>query len=410
MNTQVNEEGDVVAPNFPFPRTGSPLEPPLEYARFREGQPVTKVTMWDGRNAWIFTKMEDVRALLASPHFSAVPAMPGYPFLSPARAATVKSYQTFITMDPPDHGQFRRMLTKDFTQKRMEELRPQIQAYVNRLIDEMTAKGSSGDLVAELALKVPVTVVSMLVGVPYEDHDKLVKWSGERLDLTVSPEVSKAASANMLGYFDDLLKQKEVEPGEGNDMLGRLVREQIRPGHLKRMDAVHMVNLLYFAGHETTANQIALGTLSFLLDPAQRAALEGDPTLLKGAIEEMLRFHTIAHYNACRAATADVEIGGTLIRKGDGVYALIAAANRDPKAFDNPDQFDIHRKNSNEHVAFSYGIHQCLGQPLARLELQVVFDTLFKRLPNIRLAVPLEEVPFKREMYVYGLHALPVAW
>ncbi|ABE36820.1 cytochrome P450-SU2 [Paraburkholderia xenovorans LB400] len=410
MTSAINDVRPQTTSTFPFARTGSPLHPPAEYARYRDGQPVTRVQMWDGRYAWIFTRMEDVKAVLSSPHFSVVPSKPGYPFLTPARAATVKSYQTFITMDPPDHTRFRRMLTRDFTQKRMEELRPQIAAYVNRLIDEMLARGSPGDLVSALALKLPVTVVSMLVGVPYEDHEDLVKWSGQRLDLEQNPTVSESAADNMLAYFDGLLQRKERDPGDGADMLSRLVIEQIKPGHLSRLEAIHMVNLLYFAGHETTANQIALGTLSFLLDPRQRALLENNPGLLKNAIEEMLRFHTISHYNSCRVATADVEVGGTLIREGEGAYALIMAANRDPAAFPAPDRFDIERPNSQEHVAFSYGLHMCLGQPLARLELQVCFEALFRRLPRLRLAVPLEELPFKREMYVYGLHALPVTW
>jgi cytochrome P450 len=399
-----------VEPTFPIPRRGDPLHPPGEYARYRDQEAATRVKMWDGRYAWIFTRYDDVRELLSSPHFSAMPSKPGYPFLSPARAAAVKAYQTFITMDPPDHSKFRRMLTKDFTQKRIEGLRPGIQTLVDQLIDDMIKRGPPLDFVAHLAMKLPVTVVSMMVGVPYADTHLLEKWSIEKLNLTLAPEVTAKASTDMFNYFDELLKKKEADPGDGSDMLSRLVIEQIRPGHLSRLDCVHMVNLLYFAGHETTANQIALGTLSFLLDPVQRKELTDDPALVKPAVEEMLRFHTIAHYNACRVATADVVIGGHQIRAGEGCYALIASANRDPGHFPEPNKFDIHRKNAEEHVAFSYGIHHCIGQPLARLELEVVFSTLFKRLPGLKLAIPYEKIPFKRDMYVYGLHALPVSW
>ncbi len=397
-------------PTFPIPRTGSPLHPPAEYARLRAEQPVAKVKMWDGRNAWIFTKYDDVQELLSSPHFSVMPSKPGYPFLTPARQAAVTAYQTFITMDPPDHSKFRRMLTKDFTQKRMEGLRPGIQALVDRLIDEMIDQGSPTDFVNALAMKLPVTVVSMMVGVPYEDTPLLEKWSIEKLNLTLDPAVTKKASADMFDFFDQLLKKNEANPGDGSDMLGRLVIEQIQPGHLSRLDCIHMINLLYFAGHETTANQIALGTLSFLMEPELRKELDGGPEVVKQAIEEMLRFHTITHYNACRVATADVVIGGHQIRAEEGCYALLAAANRDPAHFPNPDSFDIHRDNANEHMTFSYGLHHCIGQPLARLELEIVFSTLFKRLPGLKLAVPFEEVPFKKDMYVYGLHALPVSW
>ncbi|HSV83883.1 MAG TPA: cytochrome P450 [Ramlibacter sp.] len=395
-------------PTFPIARTDM-LLPPAEYAEFRVQGP-TRVRMWDGREAWLFTRNADVRAMLSSPHFSADPTKPGYPFLTPARAATVKSYQTFITMDPPDHTKFRRMLTKDFTQKRMEELRPAIEKYVDGLIDDMVAHGSPVDLVKYLALKLPVTVVSMLVGVPYEDHGKLVKWSNDRLDLSLPPEVSQEAYKLMFQYFDAVIARKEENPGDGSDMVGRLVLEQIRPGNCSRMDAIHMILLLYFAGHETTANQIGMGVLNFLMNDDQKQKLLANPTLVKNAVEEMLRLDTPTHYNACRACTADVEIGGQQIRAGEGAYALLIGANWDPAVFPQPETFDIERSNASAQMTFSYGLHQCIGQPLARLELETVFRKLFQRLPTLQLAVSFSDIPFKREMYVYGLNALPVKW
>ena len=405
MNT-ATQETDL--PTFPIPRTDL-LVPPAEYAKFREQGP-TKVRMWDGRDAWVFTRNADVRELLSSPHFSADPTKPGYPFLTPARAATVKSYQTFITMDPPDHTKFRRMLTKDFTVKRMEELRPAIEKYVDGLIGDMIEHGPPCDLVKHLALKLPVTVVSMLVGVPYDDHERLVKWSTDRLDLSLPAEVSQQAYKHMADYFDQVVQKKEKDPGDGSDMVGRLVLEQIRTGNCTRMDAVHMILLLYFAGHETTANQIGMGVLNFLMNPEQCKKLQANPELTKNAVEEMLRLDTPTHYNACRAAIADVTIGGQLIRAGEGAYALLIAANFDPAVFPEPTKFDIERANASAQMTFSYGLHQCIGQPLARLELQTVFKTLFQRLPNLELAVPFDQIPFKREMYVYGLNALPVRW
>lgn len=395
---------------FPIPRGTDPLHPPAEYNHFRSEEPAKKVRMYDGRNAWIFTRWSDVRELLASPHFSAMPSKPGYPFLTPARAAAVSSYQTFITMDPPDHTRFRRALTKDFTQKRISDLRPKIEKLVDTMLDDMLKKGPPVDLVREFSLKLPVTVLSMMVGVAYEDTPKLEQWSIDKLNLTNDPAVTKKAAEEMFGFFDKLLEAREASSAPADDLLGRLVEEQIRPGLLSRMDVIHMVNLLYFAGHETTANQIALGTLSLLIDPVQRQKLETHPELVKNAIEEMLRFHTITHYNCCRAATADVTIGGHEIKAGEGVYALVAAANRDPAAFPEPDKLDIERKNAEDHMTFGYGVHQCIGQPLARLELDVVFSKLFKRIPTLKLGVPLEQVNFKRDMYVYGLHSLPVTW
>jgi cytochrome P450 len=398
------------APTFPMPRSGSPLDPPPEYAMFRAKSPMTRVTMWDGRHAWIVTRRKEVLEVLSSPHMSVDPSTPGYPYLTPARVATVKSLQTFITMDPPNHTHFRRMLTGDFTQKRMEELRPRVQQFVDGMIDEMQEHGPPADLVEALALRLPVTVVSLLVGVPLEDHDKLVRWSGARLDLSLDPAVTDRAANEMLAYFDALVREREAHPRDSSDLLGKLVAEQIRPGRLSRQDAVHMLNLLYFAGHETTGNQIALGALSLLLDARQRAILVSRPELVPQAVEEMLRYHTPTHYNSCRVATADVTIGGQLIRAGDGVYPLLAAANRDPAAFPDPDRFDIERSNANEQVTFSFGLHQCIGQPLARLELQTVFATLFRRIPAMELAVPFDELRFKKDFYVYGLFSLPVRW
>ncbi len=403
-------EQETELPIFPIPRRDSMLDPPAEYDAYRAEGPLKRVRMWDGRLAWLVTRKDDVCAVLASPDFSADPSKPGYPFLTPARATTVKSYQTFITMDPPDHGKFRRMLMKDFTQKRMEQLRPEIERLVAGMIDDMIAKGSPGDIVEALALRLPTTVISLLVGVPYEDQEMLVGWSNDRLDISRPPEVSQRSSALMLAYFEEVLRRKEEDPGDGTDMLGRLVLEQIRPGHLTRLGAVHMINLLYFAGHETTANQIALGVLNFLMHPEQREKLVAQPELVRNAIEEMLRYDTPTHYNACRVATADVDVGGQTIRAGEGVYALVAAANRDAATFPDPGKFDIERKNAHDHLTFSYGIHQCVGQPLARLELETVFKTLFQRLPALALAVPFEEIPFKREMYVYGLDSLMVRW
>jgi len=399
-------------PNFPMARANAcPIDPPLEYAQIRNEQPVKKVRMWDGRTSWIFTRYHDVRTVLSSPnHFSNMPGRPGYPLLSAAREAQVNSYQTFITMDPPDHTLYRRSLTKEFTQARIEALRPMVQKSVDEILDAMEGQGNSADLVKALALPLPSLVVSLMLGVPYEDHAPLQEWSFQRIDLSVSPEVAKVAHKNMFDYLDRKLREKEANPGDGADMLSRLAIDQILPGKLAHDDAVHMANLIYIAGHETTANQIALGTLSLLQHPEQRKAMEADPKVMKNGVDEMLRFHTIVQYNSARVCIADIEVGGQLIRAGEGVYALLSAADRDPAQFSEPDKFDVLRPNAREHIAFSFGVHQCLGQPLARIELEVVFGSLFKRFPKLMLAVPFEDLAFKRETFVHGLYNMPVSW
>ncbi|GAA0709370.1 hypothetical protein GCM10009022_41150 [Vreelandella titanicae] len=295
--------------------------------------------------------------------------------------------------------------------KRMQELRPSVQQALDGLLNDMERKGAPADFIADVALPLPSLVISIMLGVPYEDHDKLQEWAGNRMDLSTSPEELTQSARNMSKYISGLLIEKERDPGDGSDLLSRMVIEWINPGKLSHDDAVQMGVLLYMAGHETTANQIGLGVLSLFQHPDQKAALMEDASLVKGAVEEMLRFHSITHMNANRVATEDVVIGGQLIRKGEGVLPLLHAANHDPSVFPEPEKFDIFRdQKDHAHVAFSYGIHQCLGQPLARLELQIVFETLFKRFPDLQLAVPFDELEFKSESFVYGLKTLPVTW
>ncbi|MGF6507979.1 cytochrome P450 [Paraburkholderia sp. 32] len=413
MSTQ---DAEITCPfarqTFPWPRdTEAPLNPPPQYAALREKGPMAKVQLWDGSAAWIVTDMEHFREVLTNPHFSASPLVAGFPFVAPARAAQSKSYQTFITMDPPEHGHYRRMLTKEFMAKRMQDLRPLVQRSLDTLLDAMEKKGAPADFIADLALPLPSLVISIMLGVPYEDHAKLQKWSADRMNLSIAPEALTRSAQEMTAYIDQLLRQKEQDPGDGSDLLSRLAVEWVIPGKLPHSEAVQMATLLYLAGHETTANQIGLGLLSLFQHPRQKADLIANPSLVRGAVEEMLRFHSITHMNSNRVATEDVTIGGQLIRKGEGVLALLHAANHDPVAFPSPESFDIHRETGGQsHVAFSFGIHQCLGQPLARLELQVVFETLFKRFPNLQLAVEFDALPFKSQSFVYGLRELPVSW
>lgn len=400
---------NAAAPAFPMRRC--PFAPPPEYAEIREHEGLSRVTMPDGSVAWIATRYDDVRAILGDSRFSTVPSTPGYPFIAPARAALLKNEfpPTIIRMDSPEHTKYRRMLSKEFMVHHIEAMRPELQQTVDTLLDEFIAKGSPADLFEDFALTVPTTVISRMLGVPYEDRDFFQERSKAKLDLTADPEVPIRAGAEMREYLDRLITEKMVHPGNRSDLISRLVMSQVVPGHMTREEALATIELLLMGGHETTANMIALGTLSLLTNPDQKDALVADPSLVRNTVEEMLRFHTIVHYNGPRVALEDVEVAGTLIKKGEGVLALITAANRDPKAFAEPDKFDI-RRPALHHVAFSYGVHQCLGQPLARAELQIVFSTLFQRLPTLRLAVPVEEIKFRYDAFVYGVDTLPVEW
>lgn len=394
-----------------FPMTRCPFAPPPEYAEIRKQDHISKVTMPDGTPAWIFTKHEDVRAVLGDTRFSTKPTNPNYPFISPARASLLinENPPALIRMDPPEHTKFRRMLTKEFMHAHVQTMRPSIEKTVNELIDAIEAKGKPFDLVDDLALALPTTIIANLLGVPYADRDYFQERSQAKLDMSADPSVPIQATMEMREYLDKLITEKMKNPGNRDDLISRLITHQLVPGNMNRDEALSLIELLLMGGHETTANMIALGTLSMLMYPDQKDQLVADPSLVPNAVEEMLRYHTINHFNGPRVALEDIVVGGQLVKKGEGVLALIAAANRDPAAFPEPDNFDIHRK-ALHHLAFSYGVHQCIGQPLARLELQIVFSTLFQRLPTLALTVPVDDLQFRFDGFVYGLKSLPVTF
>lgn len=399
---------DTHVPAYPMQRD-CPFDPPPELSRLRAERPVSRVLLWDGSHPWLITEYADQRAVLGDRRFSADVRKPGYPHVTAASAARRRHSRSFISMDEPEHGRYRRMLTSTFRIKRVEELRPRIQRIVDGLIDDMLAAGPPTDLVSAFALPVPSLVICELLGVPYADHDFFQRCSRVIINSTTEPEQAVATSDELRAYLTNLLDQKNAAPED--DLLSRLVVEQLRTGEMTRSQIADMAVLLLIAGHETTANMIALGTLALLHHPDQLAELRAtdDPKLIASAVEELLRYLNIVHSGRRRVATEDVEIGGQLIRAGEGVIVATDSGNRDEKVFPDPDTLDIHRE-ARRHVAFGYGVHQCLGQPLARVELQVVYGTLYRRIPTLRPAAGLAEIPFKHDMLVYGVHELPVTW
>jgi cytochrome P450 len=312
-------------------------------------------------------------------------------------------------MDDPEHARLRRMVTAWFAVKRVEALRPAVQRIVDGLIDRMLAGPKPVDLVQAFALPVPSLVICELLGVPYADHDFFRANSAILVNRESSVEAARDANGELLDYLDGLVAAKLADAGD--DLLSELATAHVEAGELTRRELAGMGVLLLVAGHETTANMIALGTLALLQHPDQLTALRcgDDPELVAGAVEELLRYLTIVHSGLRRVALADIEIGDQTIRAGDGVVIAIDAGNRDEQAFADPDRLDIHR-DARQHVAFGFGVHQCLGQPLARVELQVVYGTLYRRIPSLRLAADLEQVPFKHDGSVYGAYELPVTW
>ncbi|KIZ17344.1 cytochrome P450 [Streptomyces natalensis] len=389
------------------PPTGCPFDPPAAFDALRTEQPISKISLPDGSWAWLATRYHDIRAILGDTRFSSDTTLHGYPLSGMTGGGNTQN-RGFIRRDPPEHTRLRRMVTREFMVKRVEALRPEIQRITDELCDAMERDGGPVDLVEALALPVPSLVISLLLGVPYDDHEVFQRLTGTLLSRTVADEEREAARIELRDYLDRLVTAKEAAPGD--DILGRLITEQQQTGEITHDEVAAFAALLLIAGHETTANMIGLSALTLMRDPESAERLRRDPGLIRGAVEELLRFHSIIRNGPRRVATTDIEIDGHLIRAGEGVVAAVPSANRDEAVFPDADRLDITRPNAQHHVAFGYGIHQCLGQALARVELQVVLATLLRRFPAMRPAVPVDEIPFRTDMAIYGCHALPVTW
>jgi cytochrome P450 len=398
-----------LAPSYPLPRAARcPLDPPPQLGELREQQSVSPVTLWDGRTAWLVTRLEDVRRLLRDSRLSADVRNPAYPFLSEGQVATRALLDSFIRTDPPEHDRQRKMLTAEFRVKQIESMRPGVQRIVDRLLDEMVAAGSPADFVTAFALPLPSLVICQLLGVPYSDHDFFQRCTAVAFNRNSTPEQIDGSREQLTDYLGRLVASKAEHPTD--DLLSRMVLDQEVPGHLTREQIVKTAILLLVGGHETTANMTALSVFDLLRHPEQLQRLRADPELVPGAVEELLRIHTVAHNGLPRVAVEDIEVDGVTIPAGGAVLLSLSAANHDPRAFEDPAELDVER-NSRGHVAFGFGVHQCLGQSLARLELQVALTTIIRRLPELRLVNDsLEDLDCRHSMTIFGLHGLPVAW
>jgi cytochrome P450 len=395
--------------SFPMTRT-DPFAPPPAYERFQKAR-AELVELESGQEAWVLTKHEDVRAMLNDARFSSDRFNPGFPNLfrnvQPPKPGEQRIKPSLINMDPPEHGPARRAVVGEFTVKRMKALQPRIQEIVDECIDGMLAGEQPADLVSALSLPVPSLVICEQLGVPYADHDFFQTHSSRLLSRDVPGEQRQETVVALRDYLGELVEKKEQAPTD--DLLGRQIVKGREEGNYDREALVAMAFLLLIAGHETTANMISLGTVALLEHPEQLEVVKADPSKTLDAIEELLRYFTIAEFATTRVATADVEIGGVTIREGQGVLGLSHAANFDGEAFPEPDKLDITR-GGRHHVAFGFGAHQCLGQNLARMELQIVFDTLFRRIPTLKLAAPVDQLAFKHDSAIFGIHRLPVTW
>ncbi|AXG79015.1 cytochrome P450 [Streptomyces paludis] len=395
---------------YPLPRSAEcPLAPAPAVRKLRAEKPITKVRIWNGGTPWLITRHADQRALMADPRVSDDDLDPGFPYVNAHRAEVAPHTPRLITnTDAPEHTRLRRTVNGPFVVKRIEKMREPVQRIVDGLIDTMLAGPNPVDLLQAFALPVPSLVIAELLGVPYEDHDFFQSSSGLVLDSTVAPEKAREVSDELSAYLDRLLGEKMTAPGD--DVLSEL-GARVKAGEMTRTEAVHMGVAMLIAGHETTATMISLGTLAFLLHPDQLAVVRGtdDPKVIANAVDEMLRYLTILQTGVRRVAKEDIAIGGAVIGAGDGIIFDLHAANWDPEAFPEADRLDV-RRPARLHQAFGYGPHQCLGQNLARLELQVVYGTLYRRIPTLRTAAPVEELEFDHTGTTYGVRSLPVAW
>jgi cytochrome P450 len=396
---------DAALKHYPFART-YPLLPPPEFAAVREDEPISQVSLWDGSTAWLATRYEDVRSLLVNPAITSDTLRPGFPQASATAAQFRSGQRVFVRMDSPKHDEHRLMLTADFMVKRVRAYRPYLDQMIVDIFDEMEAAGGPVDLVRALALPVPSRVITKILDLPDEDSDFFLDRVETAMSLDVTPEQSRQAGADTLEYFARTIEERW--DSDEQDLISRLVRTRVKTGELTAEELQHMLHLLLVGGFDTTANMIALGTLTFLQNPDQIEKLREDPELITNAVEELLRYLSVAHHVAYRQAKAPFDLQGHAVETNDGIIAPVMAANHDPAVFPHPERFDITR-DARGHLAFGYGIHQCLGQALARVELQAVFAQMFARFPDMRLAVPFENLDFRNSI-IYGVAELPVTW
>jgi cytochrome P450 len=381
--------------------TGCPFDPPAELATLREQRPLTRMVYPDGHAGWLATGHEQVRAVLSDSRFSSRYELMHLPFPGGPDEMPPATPGDMTGMDAPEHTRFRSLLAGKFTVRRMRLLTDRVEQVCAELLTAMAEQGPPADLVTAFAQPVPAAMICELLGVPYADHEFFQRQALTLTSLTSPVEDKGAAMTALYEYLNDLVLAKRKAPTD--DLLSDLTTSDLTDVELSGLGS-----LLLGAGLDTTANMLALGTFALLGNPEQLDALRTGWVTADEAVEELLRYLTIAHTGA-RTALADVEIGGELVWAGETVTLSLQAADRDPARYPEPDKLDLSRRATG-HVALGYGIHQCLGQQLARVEMRVAFPALFARFPTLRLAVAPEDVRMRTDSNLYGVHELPVTW
>ncbi|WFE66456.1 cytochrome P450 [Micromonospora sp. WMMD714] len=395
---------------FPQDRT-CPYQPAPAYPSLVDQRPLAQVALYDGRHVWAITSRELTRRLLVDPRISSDRTNPAWPMMFPSIAAAVGDAQqkvmkivtALVGVDGPVHQARRKMLIPSFTIRRINSLRPMIQEVVDERLNQMIADGAPADLIPAFAAPVPLTVLYRVMGIPEADHEAFHRMSHQ---LAAGPNANQAYD-DLMAYMGELIAQKRRNPGTG--VLDELLAKPGPAGDLDHEELVSTLVLQVAGGHGTTGTMISLGLFTLLQHPDQLAELRADPALLPTAVDELLRFVSIPD-GVTRLAIDDIDIEGTTIHKGDGVFFITSLINRDADVHDAPDSLGLRRSSARDHVTFGFGTHQCLGQSLARITMEIALGTLLQRLPDLRLAVPAEEIPFNPTAGFEVLTALPVTW
>ncbi|MCU7728476.1 cytochrome P450 [Actinoplanes sp. KI2] len=398
-------------PAYPF-RSGIPMQPPKEWAELRERCPVAAVQLPSGDAASLITRYEEARTLLSDPRFTRQIPADATAKVGASADGGVFSRQAATNMrifEGEGHVQWRRLMAKAFTIRRVDSMRPRVEAIADELIDDLVAGGPPGDLAASIGAVLPVRVIGDLLGVPKDDLHRFSAWSDRILTLTrYTKEEVDAARYEFGAYLAGLIERKRERPGD--DLLSELISvSDSDDGRLELRELIISAMAILVAGYETTANMIGKMMAMLLTDRRQFEAVLADPSVVPSAVDEVLRFDTNPSIGVPRYVTEDIEVGGTMIAQGSTVIVSPAVANRDPRRFPDPERMDLRRPN-NQHLSFGAGPHFCLGAPLARVELQVVLATLARRLPGLRLAVDPAELRVKQGLIVVGFEQVPVAW
>jgi cytochrome P450 len=396
---------DLFSPDFkanPYPA----------YAHLRSTAPIHRVTLPDGRALWLVTRYEDVAAVFKDKRFvkdwrnAVTPEQLAQ--IPPIPEVMKPLSRNMLDTDPPDHERLRALVSKAFSPRLIELMRPRVQAIADSLLDAVEDKGEM-DLIDDYAFPLPITVIAELLGVPVEDRNKFREWSDAAVSGDATQEyVEKILIPHMQAFTDylrALFEEKRKNPRD--DLISALVRAEEAGDKLSEDELLAMVFLLLIAGHETTVNLIGNGMLALLQHPDELQRLKDDPSLTKPAIEELLRYDGPVETSTERFAREDVAIGGTVIPRGEMVMVVIASADHDPERFPDPEALDITRQD-NKHLAFGKGIHFCLGAPLARMEGQIAINTLLRRMPDMRLKDSPESLTWRPGLVLRGLKGLPI--